>query len=149
MKCPRCSSQTRVLNSREGMGGLAVRRRRECDFCEERFTTVERLEEFLPSVLKKSGQNEPFSREKILSGIRRACEKRPVSESQMERVLERVEAKILGIGVREVDSREIGEAVITVLGELDQVACVRFASVCREFSEVGQFGDVLKSFEDC
>ena len=149
MKCPRCSSQTRVLNSREGMGGVAVRRRRECDFCEERFSTLERVEESMPCVLKKSGHREAFNREKVLSGLRRACEKRPVSESQMERVLERVEAEILGRGLKELESREIGEALIRVLGEIDEVACVRFASVCREFSEAGQFRDVLRSLKSC
>lgn len=146
MNCPRCSSdRTRVVDSREGADGRSVRRRRECESCEFRFTTFERIEEMLPMVVKKGGQRETFDRYKILGGLKKACEKRPVSVEQMEDLIRDVEAKLLEMGEKEVQSRIIGEIVIDKLQELDQVAYVRFASVYREFSDVVEFLETLKS----
>lgn len=146
MKCPRCSSsKTRVVDSREGIDGRSVRRRRECESCEFRFTTFERIEESMPLVIKKGGQRESFDRYKILSGLKKACEKRPVSVDQMEEVVKEIEAHLLDIGEKEVSSSSIGELVIERLRELDAVAYVRFASVYREFSDVDEFMETLSS----
>ncbi len=146
MQCPRCdSAKTRVVDSREGVDGRSVRRRRECEQCSFRFTTFERIEESLPMVIKKGGQRESFDRYKILSGLKKACEKRPVSVLQMEDIVKGVEAKLLESGMREVPSRVIGEYVIERLHGIDQVAYVRFASVYREFSDVSEFMDTLRS----
>lgn len=145
MKCPRCDSgKTRVVDSREGVEGRSVRRRRECETCEFRFTTFERIEDSLPMVVKKGGQRESFDRYKILSGLKKACEKRPVSVMEMEDVVKSIEAKLLEGGEKEVASRIIGEMVIEKLHDLDQVAYVRFASVYREFSDVSEFMDTLR-----
>ncbi len=145
MKCPRCDSgKTRVVDSREGVEGRSVRRRRECESCEFRFTTFERIEDSLPMVVKKGGQRESFDRYKILSGLKKACEKRPVSVMEMEDVVKSIEAKLLESGDKEVSSRIIGEMVIEKLHDLDQVAYVRFASVYREFSDVSEFMDTLR-----
>ncbi len=145
MKCSRCdSSKTRVVDSREGVDGRSVRRRRECESCEFRFTTFERIEESLPMVIKKGGQRESFDRYKILGGLKRACEKRPVSVMQMEDTVKVIETKLLEVGEKEVTSDYIGKLVIDQLHTLDQVAYVRFASVYREFSDVSEFMDVLR-----
>ena len=145
MKCPRCDSQkTRVVDSREGVEGRSVRRRRECESCEFRFTTFERIEDSLPMVVKKGGQRESFDRYKILSGLKKACEKRPVSVMEMEDVVKSIEAKLLELGDKEISSRAIGEMLIEKLHTLDQVAYVRFASVYREFSDVSEFMDTLR-----
>lgn len=146
MKCPRCdSTKTRVVDSREGVDGRSVRRRRECESCAFRYTTFERAEDSLPMVVKKGGQRESFDRYKILSGLKKACEKRPVSVMQMEDVVRAIEAKLLELGEKEVSSQSIGELVIERLHDLDQVAYVRFASVYREFSDVNEFMDALRS----
>lgn len=122
-----------------------MRRRRECESCEFRFTTFERIEDSLPMVVKKGGQRESFDRYKILSGLKRACEKRPVSVPQMEDLVKGIEAKLLESGAKEVSSGDIGELVIKDLQHLDQVAYVRFASVYREFSDVSEFMDTLRN----
>ncbi len=146
MNCPRCSSEkTRVVDSREGVDGRSVRRRRECESCEFRFTTFERIEEMLPMVVKKGGQRENFDRYKILGGLKKACEKRPISVEQMEQLIRDVESGLLEVGEKEVPSQMIGEMVIDKLQGLDQVAYVRFASVYREFSDVVEFLDTLKN----
>lgn len=146
MKCQRCdSSKTRVVDSREGVEGRSVRRRRECESCEFRFTTFERIEDSLPMVIKKGGQRESFDRYKILNGLKKACEKRPVSVLQMEDVVKAIEAKLLEVGDKEISSEEIGAMVIERLHHLDQVAYVRFASVYREFSDVSEFMDTLRA----
>lgn len=146
MKCPRCdSAKTRVVDSREGVDGRSVRRRRECESCEFRFTTFERIEDSLPMVIKKGGQRESFDRYKILSGLKKACEKRPVSVLDMEDVVKSIEAKLLESGPKEISSGVIGEMVIEKLHHLDQVAYVRFASVYREFSDVSEFMDTLRA----
>ena len=145
MKCPRCDSQkTRVVDSREGVDGRSVRRRRECETCGFRFTTFERIEEILPMVVKKGGQRESFDRYKILSGMKKACEKRPVSVLDLEDAVRSIETKLLDSGEKELSSGVIGELVINVLRELDQVAYVRFASVYREFSDISEFVDTLR-----
>lgn len=145
MRCPRCDFDgTRVIDSREGADGRTVRRRRECEKCSFRYTTFERLEESLPMVIKKGGQRESFDRYKILSGLKKACEKRPVSVMEMEEVVKNIEARLLESGDKEVSSQTIGELVIERLHDLDQVAYVRFASVYREFSDVSEFMDTLR-----
>lgn len=145
MKCPRCdSSKTRVVDSREGSDGRSVRRRRECESCDFRFTTFERIEDSLPMVVKKGGERQVYDRYKILSGLRKACEKRPVSAEQIEDIAKLIEARLLEGGEKEVSSELIGEMVIDQLHNLDQVAYVRFASVYREFSDVGEFMEALR-----
>ena len=145
MKCPRCDSpKTRVVDSREGVDGRTVRRRRECESCEFRFTTFERIEESLPMVVKKGGQRESFDRYKILNGMKKACEKRPVSVLDLEDAVKGIESRLIEAGEKEVSSESIGEMVIEVLRDLDQVAYVRFASVYREFSDVSEFMDTLR-----
>lgn len=134
-----------MVDSREGVEGRSVRRRRECESCEFRFTTFERIEDSLPMVIKKGGQRESFDRYKILSGLKKACEKRPVSVLEMEDVVKAIEAKLLEGGDKEISSQAIGEMVIEKIHELDQVAYVRFASVYREFSDVSEFMDTLRS----
>lgn len=144
MKCPRCdSTKVRVVDSREGVDGRSVRRRRECESCEFRFTTFERIEESLPMVIKKGGQRESFDRDKVLSGMKRACEKRPVSVMDLEDAVRQIETILLESGEKEVSSEIIGASVSEKLKTLDQVAYVRFASVYREFSDVQEFLDTL------
>ena len=145
MKCQRCdSSKTRVVDSREGVDGRSVRRRRECESCQFRFTTFERIEETLPMVVKKGGQRETFDRFKILGGMKKACEKRPVSVHDLEESVRDIETKLLESGDKEVPSTDIGEMIISKLKDLDQVAYIRFASVYREFSDVSEFMETLK-----
>ncbi len=122
-----------------------MRRRRECESCTFRFTTFERIEESLPMVIKKGGQREAFDRYKILSGLKKACEKRPVSVLQMEDVVKSIESRLIELGEKEVSSQLIGELLIERLHDLDQVAYVRFASVYREFSDVNEFMEALRS----
>lgn len=146
MKCPRCDSdETRVVDSREGGDGRSVRRRRECESCSFRFTTFERIEESMPMVIKKGGQRESFDREKILGGIKKACQKRPVSVLAMEDVVRGIETKLLESGEKEISSEYIGHLVAEKLQTLDEVAYVRFASVYRRFSDVNEFRDVLNT----
>ncbi|BDG06925.1 transcriptional regulator NrdR [Anaeromyxobacter paludicola] len=140
MRCPFCGHmEDRVVDSREAQEGQATRRRRECLGCVRRFTTYERIEEVQPSVVKKDGRREPFDRQKIVEGLRRACQKRPVSAEQIEELVAAVERQLQESGEREVRSTAIGEAVMQRLKALDQVAYVRFASVYRAFRDVGEF----------
>jgi len=144
MRCPFCTHQEdKVVDSRSSREGIVIRRRRECLGCERRYTTYERVEEVLPLVVKKDGRREPFDRTKILQGLKKACEKRPVGLSVIEDVVDRVEKKMLEMGEPEIPSRVIGEEVMTQLHGVDQVAYVRFASVYREFKDVTQFMDEL------
>lgn len=144
MKCPRCdSSKVRVVDSREGVDGRSVRRRRECECCEFRFTTFERIEETLPMVVKKNGGRESFDRYKVLSGMRRACEKRPVSVMDLEEAVKQIETQLIELGEKEVSTELIGAMVSEKLKLLDHVAYIRFASVYREFSDVQEFVDTL------
>lgn len=145
MKCPFCSfADTRVIDSRLGKEGNSIRRRRECLQCERRFTTYERVEEILPLVVKKDGRRQPFDRLKVIAGMQRACEKRPVSFATIEQIVDRLERQLQECGDREIDSSRIGKAVMDALHEIDEVAYVRFASVYRQFKDINEFMDELK-----
>jgi transcriptional repressor NrdR len=140
MKCPFCHDlDNRVIDSRLAKDGDAIRRRRECLHCKRRFTTYERIEEMLPMVVKKDGRRELFDRQKIIAGLKKACEKRPVSISAIEQTADRIEQVVQERGEKEVPSSVIGEAVMRELHKLDKVAYVRFASVYRSFKDVGEF----------
>ncbi len=140
MRCPFCrAADSRVVDSRLGKEGDSIRRRRHCDQCGRRFTTFERLDATLPLVVKKDGRREPFDRQKIVNGLLRACEKRPVSVDTIEAVADRIERAVQERGEREVLSSVIGEALMRELHELDAVAYVRFASVYRSFGDVHEF----------
>jgi transcriptional repressor NrdR len=140
MRCPFCRDlENRVVDSRLGKDGEAIRRRRHCERCGRRFTTYERVEDALPVVVKKDGRREPFERSKIVSGLKRACEKRPVSVDTIEGLADKIERQLQEGGDREVASRVIGEALMRELHELDAVAYVRFASVYRSFRDVREF----------
>lgn len=125
--------------------GEVIRRRRECLGCKRRYTTYERVEEILPVVVKKDGRRESFDRTKILAGMKKACEKRPISTGTIEAVTDRIEKRIQEMGETEMESRVVGEEVMKELHQLDQVAYVRFASVYREFKDIDQFMDELKT----
>lgn len=145
MKCPFCSNpDTKVVDSRPDKGGGGIRRRRECEACARRFTTHERVELILPMVLKKDGRREPFDREKIVAGVKKACEKRSISMEEIERLVDRLEQKLQESGEREVPSAVIGEWLMRELHDLDEVAYVRFASVYRSFKDINEFMDELK-----
>ncbi len=140
MRCPFCRDlENRVVDSRLGKDGEAIRRRRHCEHCGRRFTTYERVEDSLPMVVKKDGRREPFERAKIVAGLKRACEKRPISVDTIEALVEKIERQLQEGGEREVTSRAIGETVMRELHELDGVAYVRFASVYRSFRDVREF----------
>lgn len=145
MKCPFCGHlDDKVIDSRLSQDGNATRRRRECLSCAKRFTTYERVEETLPLVVKKDGTREAFNRSKILDGLKKACEKRPVSIEDMEKSIDRLEARFMESGEREVQSSVVGGAVMEELRGLDEVAYVRFASVYREFRDVNEFMKELR-----
>ncbi len=146
MKCPRCGhGDNKVVDSRVGKDGDVIRRRRECLSCHVRFTTYERIEEELPLVVKRDGRREPFDRQKILNGILKACEKRPVSYVTIERVVDALESEFQASGEKEISSVQIGERVMSELLKLDDVAYVRFASVYRQFKDISQFVEEIKS----
>ncbi|MBN1613305.1 MAG: transcriptional repressor NrdR [Deltaproteobacteria bacterium] len=145
MKCPFCAhGENRVIDSRISKDGGAIRRRRECLGCGRRFTTYESVEEVLPVVVKKDGRREPFDRKKILAGIKKACEKRPISTDAIEAVLEDIERDCQEFQGKEIPSSAIGERVMQQLHNLDAVAYVRFASVYRDFRDVSDFLRELK-----
>lgn len=145
MRCPYCQHpETRVLDSRPTQEGAVIRRRRECLECSRRFTTYERLEDLPFVVVKKDGRREPFDRNKILTGLLKACEKRPVSLHTLEALVNDVERTVRDRWEGEVDSKEIGELVMARLREVDEVAYVRFASVYREFGDLNRFLEELK-----
>ncbi len=140
MKCPFCSAlQNKVIDSRMSKDHNVIRRRRECLECGKRFTTYERIEEVLPLVIKRDGRREPFDRAKIFTGIKKACEKRPISVNTIERAVERIEQSFQERGEKEIESTVIGEKVMAELHEIDEVAYVRFASVYRQFKDVTDF----------
>lgn len=140
MKCPFCANQNdKVVDSRESGGGSAVRRRRECLKCGKRFTTYEQIENVMPLVIKRDGRREPYDRTKVLAGIRKACEKRPISAEAMEQSANQIEHTIQNTHEKELSSRRIGEAVVESLRDLDEVAFVRFASVYHQFKDVTEF----------
>ena len=145
MKCPYCAHlEDKVVDSRESKEGEVIRRRRECLGCGKRFTSYERIDQIPHMVVKKDGRREPFDREKVLAGLRRACEKRPVPTKTLESIVDRVEAMVQESPDREVSTGAIGEFLMERLRELDRVAFVRFASVYREFKDVDQFMATLK-----
>ena len=140
MRCPFCRHRgNRVVDSRLSSDGTMIRRRRMCSSCKRRFTTYERVEEAAPMVVKKDGRREPFDRAKIIAGLKRACEKRPVSMETIEQIANRIEATLAEQGEREVASSAIGLAVMNELHKIDQVAYVRFASVYRSFKDIDEF----------
>ena len=146
MKCPFCDElEDKVVDSRMAKEGEVIRRRRECLGCKRRYTTYERVEEILPVVVKKDGRRESFDRTKILAGLKKACEKRPISTATIEAVTDRIEKRIQEMGETEIDSRIVGEELMKELHQLDQVAYVRFASVYREFKDIDQFMDELRT----
>ena len=145
MKCPSCGyMESKVLDSRIRKEMDAIRRRRECLKCGKRFTTAERLEEGLPLVVKKDSRREVFDRTKILNGLKKACEKRPVSITHLEKIVSRIEYMLLDKGEREIKASEIGALVMEELKKLDDIAYVRFASVYRQFKDINEFMDELK-----
>ncbi len=145
MKCPFCAHQdNKVIDSRLSKEGQVIRRRRECLSCARRFTTYERIEEIMPLVVKKDGRREAFDRQKIVTGVNLACQKRPVSSEQVDQLVETVERKLQELGEREVTSAQVGDIVMKLLQDLDAVAYVRFASVYRSFQDIGEFMTELK-----
>jgi transcriptional repressor NrdR len=149
MRCPFCQDpDNKVIDSRESHEGAVIRRRRECIRCQRRFTTYERVEELAPLIVKKDGRREAFDREKVLAGLKKACEKRPVSVDQLEDVVTEIERRLQGMGEREVRSTFVGEEVMRRLQELDEVAYVRFASVYRSFHDIAEFMSELKELLD-
>lgn len=144
MHCPFCQAEdTRVIDTRLVGGGEQVRRRRECQSCAERFTTYEGAELVMPRVIKSNGAREPFNEDKLRAGLVRALEKRPVSVEQRETILNHIQHELRASGERELPSRTIGEAVMTQLKKIDQVAYVRFASVYRDFQDISEFQDEI------
>ncbi|MDP2632762.1 MAG: transcriptional regulator NrdR [Candidatus Curtissbacteria bacterium] len=140
MICPFCSNDfSRVIDKREGDGGKTTRRRRECQKCSRRFTTFERVETLDLLIIKKEGKREPFDRIKLRSGIIKACEKRPVSAGEIERILDEIEAELRKNATKEISSKKIGDLVIKKLKKLDEVAYIRFASVYRQFTDLADF----------
>jgi transcriptional repressor NrdR len=145
MKCPFCGHlEDRVVDSREGKDGQVIRRRRECLGCERRFTSYERIDEIALMVVKKDERREPYDRNKVLGGLRRACEKRPVPPQALEAIADRIEQMLQESPEREIPTRAVGETVMEALRDLDTVAYVRFASVYRQFQDVDQFMRELK-----
>ena len=145
MKCPFCGhSENKVIDSRISKDGKAVRRRRECLGCAKRFTTYEYVEDVLPMVVKKDGRREQFDRQKILNGIKKACEKRPISMESIDKIVENVEQACQEMQLEEISSTIIGEKIMSELKNFDGVAYVRFASVYRQFRDVGEFMSELK-----
>lgn len=145
MRCPFCNNlDSKVVDSRPDKGGSAIRRRRECEQCSKRFTTHERIEEMLPQVCKKDGRREPFDRLKIINGIVKACEKRPISKTDIELVVDRLETRLQESTEREISTTTIGEWVMKELHDMDEVAYVRFASVYRSFRDINEFMQELQ-----
>jgi len=146
VRCPFCSDETnKVIDSRLGAGGAEIRRRRECLECGQRFTTRERVEEVLPKVVKRDERREEFSREKLLAGVRRACDKRPVGSDELERLVDRVERAVQERGDKEVTSRFIGDRVLDELIVIDVLAAARFASVFLDFQNAKDYAEFFEA----
>ena len=146
MKCPYCGSkQNRVIDSRESKGGESIRRRRECEDCSKRFTSYERVEEILYMVVKKDGRRERYDRGKILGGLLKAAQKRPIPITELETVADEIEGILAERPEKEISSTEVGTYIMDSLKRLDKVAYVRFASVYREFKDIGEFVEEVKS----
>ena len=145
MKCPYCGfAQDRVVDSRESKDADSIRRRRECEGCNKRFTTYERIDEIPYMVVKKDGRREKFDRQKVLSGLLHACEKRPVAAVNLERIVDETEAYVVDSPERERTTNEVGELIMSRLKEIDTVAYIRFASVYRDFKDVREFKEELE-----
>jgi transcriptional repressor NrdR len=146
MKCPYCGSkQNRVIDSRESKGGESIRRRRECEDCQKRFTSYERVEEILYMVVKKDGRRERYDRGKILAGLLKAAEKRPIAITELEMIADEIESQLADRPEKEISTKEVGTFIMDSLRRLDKVAFVRFASVYREFKDISEFMDELKT----
>ena len=146
MKCPYCGEvDNKVIDSRLSKDGNVIRRRRECIICSRRFTTYEHIEEIPIMIIKKDGRREVFSREKVRSGMKKACQKRNISMNIIEEFIDELERDLRETGEKEIPAAEVGEKIMSMLHELDDVAYVRFASVYREFKDVNDFVDELKS----
>jgi len=149
VRCPFCQDpESKVTDSRDSNEGAVIRRRRECLKCQRRFTTYERVEELAPVIVKKDGRREPFDREKLLRGVRKAVEKRPVSSEAVEQLGLEIERQLQEMGDKEVPSTHVGEEVMRRLQKLDEVAYVRFASVYRSFRDIAEFMSELKDLLD-
>jgi transcriptional repressor NrdR len=149
MKCPFCGADdTQVVDSRLNEEGNSIRRRRRCPACDKRFTTFETAELHLPQVVKQNGTREEFKREKLRVSFTRALHKRPVPTEYVDKALDRIVQKILGLGAREVPARLLGETVMQELKQMDQVAYIRFASVYRSFSDVDDFHNAIKDLDN-
>jgi transcriptional repressor NrdR len=148
LKCPFCSHlESKVIDSRVGGSGDVTRRRRECEACARRFTTYERVEDVLPLVVKKDMRREPFDRQKLLAGVRKACDKRAISLERLDALADQIERDLIETGEREVSATDVGERVMNALRKLDQVAYVRFASVYRSFKDIDEFRAELDKIE--
>ena len=146
MRCPKCGNQEdRVIDSRSSKDGASIRRRRECIGCQHRFTTYEEIERELIRVIKRDGRSEPFDRRKLISGMIKACEKRPISLEAIEKAVEEIEVDLESNGARETASSVVGGKVMEKLHGLDQVAYVRYASVYRQFQDIGEFLDEIQN----
>jgi len=153
MKCPFCGNpDSKVIDSRSAENGQVIRRRRECKDCRKRFTTFERFEQFPVAVIKRNGDKEPYKREKILLGLRKAFEKRPVTSQEIENLAYEIEAELRAEGKAEIPASQIGMAVLRKLKEIDEVAYLRFASVYKDFKDITEFqselGQLLEKKED-
>lgn len=145
MKCPYCGEmEDKVIDSRPTDEGYAIRRRRECTRCQKRFTTYEKLEDLPMTVIKKDDSREAYDREKFLNGLVKSCEKRPVSRAQLENIADEVEGRIYSNIEKEISTNEIGELAMKRLKEIDDVAYVRFASVYRQFTDIGTFMEEIQ-----
>jgi len=148
MRCPKCSSlDNKVVDSRSSRGETSIRRRRHCNECDHRFTTYEVVEQEMPIVLKRSGTTQEYDHRKVLGGMTRSCEKRPVALSTLEASAEEIRQEILESAVKELPSRSIGARVLQKLGEIDPVARIRFASIHRDFSDVDDFLDEIENID--
>jgi transcriptional repressor NrdR len=146
MKCPYCSNlEDKVIDSRISKDGEIIRRRRECLGCAKRFTTHEKIEDKLPLIVKKDGRREPYVREKMMEGMKKACQKRPISIEAIEKIADKIEQDIVSRGVKEIKGSELGEKVMLELHDLDDVAYVRFASVYRSFTDISDFMEEVKT----
>ncbi len=145
MKCPFCENpEDKVIDSRTSKEGNAIRRRRECLKCGKRFTSYERVEDVVPMVVKKDGRREPFDMDKLKAGLLISCKKRPIETEKLDGIVENIEKRLIGLGVKEVQSSWIGEEIMSVLKDLDKVAYVRFASVYRQFKDINDLMDEVK-----
>jgi transcriptional repressor NrdR len=146
MRCPYCGhSDSKVIDSRESKKGISIRRRRECESCARRFTTYEKVEEIPYMIVKKDGSRQMFDRQKLLKGIMKACEKRPIAMAKLEEIVEEIESKLQERPDKEMKASELGQIVMDRLRDLDKVAYVRFASVYREFRDVIEFKQELET----